>query len=128
MWVVAAAAVLLGALLVGNLLMGLTFSLVYYAISGLIVGGLARLIALSDAETRIVPARGPVLGRADLEAQYEMYSVIYGRLSQLLNSGRGPGEAVDARPTEEFDAEMGNPDEFVRRAFESQWAYVTPDA
>ena len=95
---------------------------------GGIVGGLGRLQTLADADTRIVPARGPVLGLTDLEAQYEMYSVIYGRLSQLLNSGRGPDEAVDAHPTEEYDAQMGNPDEFVRRAFESQWAYVTPDA
>ena len=86
------------------------------------------MIALSDADTRIVPARGRVLSRADLEAQLEMYGVIYGRLSQLLNSGRGPDEAVEANPTEEYDAAMGNPDEFVRRAFESQWAYVTPDA
>lgn len=95
---------------------------------GGIVGGLQRLIALSDADTRIVPGRGPVLGLADLETQYEMFSVIYGRLSGLLNSGRGPDEAVAARPTEEFDARMGNPDEFVRRAFESQWAYLSPDA
>jgi cyclase len=95
---------------------------------GGIVGGLRRLITLADPTTRFVPARGPVLSLTDLEAQYEMYSVIYGRLSQLLNSGRGPDEAVEARPTEEFDAGMGPPDEFVRRAFESQWAYVTPDA
>ncbi len=95
---------------------------------GGIVGGMQRLIALSDADMRIVPGRGPVLGLADLETQYEMFSVIYGRLSALLNSGRGPDEAVAARPTEEFDARMGNPDEFVRRAFESQWAYVSPDA
>jgi glyoxylase-like metal-dependent hydrolase (beta-lactamase superfamily II) len=95
---------------------------------GGIVGGVNRLIALSDAETRVVPSNGPVLGLADLEAQAEMYSTIYGRLSMLLNSGRGPEEAVEAGPTAEFDAVMGDPDEFVRRAFESQWAYVTPDA
>lgn len=95
---------------------------------GGIVGGLERLQTLVDSETRIVPARGPVLGLADLEAQYEMYSVVYNRLNGLLNSGRGPDEAVAARPTEEFDARMGQPDEFVRRAFESQWAYLTPDA
>jgi hypothetical protein len=95
---------------------------------GGMVGGIQRLMALSNAETRIVPARGPVLVAADLEAQYEMYSTIYDRLSRLLNSGRGPAEAVEARPTGEFDAKMGNPDDFVRRAFESLWAYVTPDA
>jgi cyclase len=95
---------------------------------GGIVGGLQRLQTLANADTRVVPARGPVLGLADLKAQYEMYSTIYDRLSQLLNKGRGPGEAVAAGPTREFDAQMGNPDEFVRRAFESLWAYLSPDA
>ena len=91
---------------------------------GGIVGGLQRLQTLANEETRIVPARGPVLGLADLKAQSEMYGTIYDRLAQLLNKGRGPSEAVAAQPTKEFDAQMGNPDEFVRRAFESLWAYL----
>jgi cyclase len=95
---------------------------------GGIVGGLQRLQTLADAETRIIPARGPVLNLADLKTQYEMYGTIYDRLNRLLNTGRGPSEAVAAKPTQEFDAKMGNPDEFVRRAFESLWAYVSPDA
>lgn len=95
---------------------------------GGIVGGLQRLQTLADADTRIVPGRGPVLNLADLKAQYEMYGTIYDRLAQLLNKGRGPSEAVAASPTKEFDDKMGNPDEFVRRAFESLWAYLSPDA
>ena len=95
---------------------------------GGIVGGLQRLQTLVDADTRIVPAHGPLLSLADLKTQYEMYGTIYDRLSQLLNRGRGPSEAVAAQPTMEFDAQMGNPDEFVRRAFESLWAYLSPDA
>ena len=73
-----------------------------------------------------MPARGPVLGLEDLKAQTEMYATIYDRLTQMLNKGRGPGEAVEARPTKEFDAKMGNPDEFVRRSFESLWALPVP--
>ena len=95
---------------------------------GGIVGGLQRLQTFANADTRIVPARGPVLSLADLKVQYEMYAEIYNRLNQLLNKGRGPSEAVAAQPTKEFDAQMGNPDEFVRRAFESMWAYLSPDA
>lgn len=95
---------------------------------GGIVGTMELLLALSDAQTRIVPARGRILRRSDLEIQYEMYNVIYERLSRLLNSGRGPDEAVAARPTEEFDTVMGPSEEFVRRAFESLWAYLSPDA
>ena len=95
---------------------------------GGIVGGLQRVLSLVNDQTRIVPGRGSVMTLADLKVQFDMYQAVYDRLSKLLNSGRGPTEAVEARPTKEFDAKMGNPDEFVRRAFESLWAYVTPDA
>jgi cyclase len=118
-------------LAVGDAVSGQGWPLVDYATGGWIggiVGALQRLQTLADANTRIVPARGPVLGLADLKAQYDMHGTIYDRLTQLLNKGRGPSEAVAARPTQEFDAKMGNPDEFVRRAFESLWGYLSPDA
>jgi len=118
-------------LAVGDAVSGEGWPVVDYTTGGWIggiVGGLQRLQTLADAETRIVPAHGPVLGLADLKAQYEMYGTIYDRLTQLLNRGRGPSEAVAAHPTKEFDDRMGNPDEFVRRAFESLWAYLSPDA
>ena len=95
---------------------------------GGIVGGLQRLQTIANEETRIVPGRGPVLGMKDLKAQADMYATIYDRLSTMLNRGRGPSEAVAAQPAKEFAAQMGNPDEFVRRAFESLWAYLSPDA
>jgi glyoxylase-like metal-dependent hydrolase (beta-lactamase superfamily II) len=95
---------------------------------GGMVGASQRVLALANEQTRIVPSRGPVLSYADLKAQASMYATIYERLSTLLNRGRGPSEAVAAKPTKEFDAQMGNPDEFVRRAFESLWAYLSPDA
>ena len=44
---------------------------------GGIVGGLQRLQALANAETRIVPGRGPVLEPGDLKAQADMYGTIY---------------------------------------------------
>jgi cyclase len=95
---------------------------------GGMVGGAQRLQTLVDANTRIVPARGPVLTLADLKSQTEMYGAIYDRLNQMLNKGRGPSEAVEAKPAKDYEAQMGNSDEFVRRAFESLWAYLSPDA
>jgi glyoxylase-like metal-dependent hydrolase (beta-lactamase superfamily II) len=95
---------------------------------GGLVGGLEHLLTLVDAGTRIVPARGPVFGQAELKEQFEMYTVVWERLARLLYTGRGPDEAVAANPTKEFDEKMGNPDEFVDRAFRSLWAYLTPDA
>jgi len=118
-------------LAVGDAVYGEGWPVVDYTTGGWIggiAGGLLRLQTLVDADTRIVPARGPVLTQADLKKQYEMYATIYDRLATLLNKGRGPGEAVAANPTKEFDARMGNPDEFVRRSFESLWGYLSPDA
>ena len=116
---------------VGDIVTGQGWPTVDWVTGGWI-GGLAgaphRLLALGNEQTRFVPARGPVLGYDDLKAQADMYGAIYTRLTQLLNKGRGPTEAVEARPTKEFDAQMGNPDEFVRRGFESLWAYLSPDA
>ncbi len=118
-------------LAVGDAVCGEGWPVVDYTTGGWIggiVGALRRLQTLADDRTRIVPARGPVLGLADLTAQFEMYSTIYQRLTQLLNKGRGPGEAVEAQPTKEFDARIGPSEEFVRRAFESLWGYLSPDA
>ena len=95
---------------------------------GGMVGGLQRVLSLTNEKTRIVPGRGPVLGLEDLKKQFDMYQTLYERLTQLLNKGRGPGEAVEARPAKEFEAQWGNADEFVRRSFESLWAYLSPDA
>jgi len=118
-------------LAVGDVVSGQGWPTVDYITGGWIggmVGGTQRLLSIANEQTRIVPARGAVLSFADLKAQASMYATIYERLSTMLNKGRGPSEAVAARPTQEFDAQMGNSDEFVRRAFESLWAYLSPDA
>jgi len=69
-----------------------------------------------------------VLSFADITAQVDMYGTIYDRLNQMMNKGRGPSEAVEAKPAKEYEAKMGNPDEFIRRSAESLWAYLSPDA
>jgi cyclase len=118
-------------LAVGDVMSGQGWPVVDYITGGWIggiVGGLQRLQTIANEETRIVPGRGPVLGMKDLKAQAEMYGAIYDRVSTMLNKGRGPSEAVAAQPAKEFEAQMGNADEFIRRSFESLWAYLSPDA
>ncbi len=104
---------------------------------GGIVGGLQRIQALANGsvasssgnrDIKIVPAIGPVLSLADITAQVDMYGTIYDRLNQMLNKGHSPSEGVEAKPAKEYEAKMGNPDEFIRRSFESLWAYLSPDA
>jgi cyclase len=95
---------------------------------GGIVGGLQRIQSVANKDTKVVPAQGPVLSFADIAGQLEMYGTIYDRLNQMLNKGHSPSEGVAAKPAKEYEAKMGNPDEFIRRSFESLWAYLSPDA
>lgn len=99
---------------------------------GGIVGGLQRIQSVvnkdGNRDTKIVPGVGPVLSMADITEQVDMYGTIYDRLNQMLNKGRGPSEGVAAKPAKEWEAKMGNADEFIRRSFESLWAYLSPDA
>jgi glyoxylase-like metal-dependent hydrolase (beta-lactamase superfamily II) len=95
---------------------------------GGMVDGLTKLIALSDATTRIVPGRGPLLTRSDLEVQRTQYATIFERLEALLRQGKGPDEALAENPTKEFNAEQGDPTQFVTLAFESMWGHYAPNA
>jgi cyclase len=95
---------------------------------GGIVGGIDTLMTVGNKDTRFVPARGPVLGFDDLKRQHEMYGAIWERLLKKLYAGGSPEEAVASKPTQEFDDIMGPSDAFVRRAFKSLWAYLSPDA
>jgi cyclase len=92
------------------------------------VDGLDVLIAVADERTKVVPGSGPLLTKADLIVQRDMYLVIYERLMNMFFAARSPAEAVEAAPTQEFRSEWGDPSQFVTRAFESIWGQLTPDA
>jgi cyclase len=95
---------------------------------GGIVGGLQRIQTVANKDTKIIPAVGPVLSFADITVQLDMYGTIFDTLNKMINKGHSPSEAVEAKVAKEYEAKMGNSDEFIRRAFESQWAYLSPDA
>ncbi|PZN30898.1 MAG: hypothetical protein DIU71_11210 [Proteobacteria bacterium] len=95
---------------------------------GGMVNGLSKLIELSDAQTRIVPATGPVLTRADLEERHAILAPLFAELRKMLTSGLGPLEAVEAGPLREYEAKYGDASTFVKTAFESLWGHLSPDA
>ncbi len=96
-------------------------------IAGL-VAGLDSLIKLADDQTRIVPADGPVLTRADLQAQRASYFSIYERLVKCLTQGLGPAEALATEPAKGINPQWGDPQPFLTMAFKSLWGHLAPDA
>jgi cyclase len=115
----------------GGVVSGAGWPVIDVHTGGWIVGmtrGLETLIDVADANTRIIPAHGPILARADLVEQHTMYSTIEGRLQRAIRKGLGPDEVVASNPTAEFNARWGDPKEFVKMAFESLWGHFAPDA
>ncbi|MBN1237301.1 MAG: MBL fold metallo-hydrolase [Gammaproteobacteria bacterium] len=95
---------------------------------GGLVEGIETLLQVADDETRIVPSHGPIMTRAELEAQRDMYAELFVRFrDELLFKGLGPAEAVAARPTADLYPEWQNRDEFVTLAFQGLWGFYAPD-
>ena len=93
-----------------------------------VVSGLEALLKIANADTRIVAGQGPVLTRADLEAQSKMFGAISQRLRTMMFGGKNIDDVLAAQPTKEFDGRMGDPKPFLRLAFQSMWGHFTPDA
>jgi glyoxylase-like metal-dependent hydrolase (beta-lactamase superfamily II) len=95
---------------------------------GGLVAGLDSLLKLADEQTRIVPADGPVLTRADLQAQRTAYFTIYDRLVKCLTKGLSPAEALATDPAKDINTQWGDPQRFLTMAFKSLWGHFAADA
>lgn len=95
---------------------------------GGLVGAQDRLLKIANDSTRIVPANGPVITRADLQAQRDMYFQIYDRCVKQLIKGMGPDEAYASGPAKEYEAKWGDSKAFVLASFKSLWGHYAPDA
>jgi glyoxylase-like metal-dependent hydrolase (beta-lactamase superfamily II) len=82
------------------------------------------LLAMTNADTRVVPGAGPIQTRADLQAQHDMLAAVMDRFPKLMKQGMGPDDIIAAAPTKEFDATWGNPDLFVTTAYRGMWLHV----
>jgi glyoxylase-like metal-dependent hydrolase (beta-lactamase superfamily II) len=85
------------------------------------LGGLADgakvLASLGNETTRYVPGLGPVQDRAAVTAEAQMLDTMRKRLAKLLAEGMSTQDMVDAKPTQDFDAQWGDPTLFIRNAW-----------
>jgi glyoxylase-like metal-dependent hydrolase (beta-lactamase superfamily II) len=95
---------------------------------GGLVGAQDRLLKLANDNTRIIPANGPIITRADLQSQRDMYFQIYDRCVKQLVKGMGPDEAYASGPAKEYEAKWGDSKQFVLASFKSLWGHYAPDA
>lgn len=95
---------------------------------GGLVDGLEVLLEIANDDTVIVPANGPVMSKAELQAMRDMYDTIFQRISTGFRAANSVEVTLSEMPTAEFNDQNGDPEAFIRRAHESLIPHYTPDA
>src|SRR5690606_34558623 len=86
---------------------------------GSMLDSFVTLLTVPTATTRIVPAFGALMSLDELRAQNQMYLTIFDRLHAAFIRAESLDELLQARPTAEFDAQMGDPTQFLTLAWQS---------
>jgi len=81
------------------------------------------LLKLSNDETRIVPAYGPVMTKAELKAERDMMEEVRARLFKTVREGDGPKEMLDAGVLKGLPRTWKDPDKFLYDAARGLWAH-----
>ena len=89
-----------------------------------------KLLKLSNAETRIVPSYGPVVGRAELQAEFDMARVLFDRMLDLVRKGMSAQDMLDAGLMKDLSRTFRDPFRFTYDAYKGYWAHhnsLAPD-
>ena len=91
-------------------------------ISGMIATGY-RVLAMSNAGTRIIPGHGPLATADDLRDWLQVLRITREGIQDLIDRGMSEDEVVAANPTAEYDESHGggfmNPENYTRLVYQS---------
>ena len=92
------------------------------------IGGMQQahrmLLGIADDSTKIIPGAGPVMTKADLQANLDMVSKIRDHMVKLLKMGMGPKDMIEAKAMKDFSELAGDPDIFIYTTYRGLWAHA----
>ena len=96
-------------------------------LTGAWIGGradaLSRLVALANADTKIVPGVGPVMTRAELQAERDMMKTIYDRTVDRVREGDSARDMLDAGVLKGLSRTLTDPHRFLYDLQKGLWAH-----
>ena len=81
------------------------------------------LLRLANEQTRIVPAYGPVLSKAELKAERDVMEEVRKRLFKQVREGDGPKDMLEGGVLKGLARTWHNPDKFLYDAAKGLWAH-----
>lgn len=89
------------------------------------VDAMDDLLKLANDETRIVPAYGPVMTRAQLKDERDMMKHLYDRTTELTDHGRSAKDMLDEGVLNEVNRKFQDPYRFLYDVSKGLWAHYT---
>lgn len=84
------------------------------------------LAEVAKPDTVIIPAEGPTLTGADIARQKDMYWSLFKTMFANFNKGFGPQDVIAARPLKDYEAQYGDPAQFLEAAYRSLQLATVP--
>jgi glyoxylase-like metal-dependent hydrolase (beta-lactamase superfamily II) len=83
------------------------------------------LLRVANDTTKIVPGIGPVMTKAELQANLDTVTKIREQLVKLMKQGLGPKDMIAGKAMKEFEGQLaGDPDQFLYTAYRGLWAHA----
>jgi glyoxylase-like metal-dependent hydrolase (beta-lactamase superfamily II) len=82
-----------------------------------------KLLKLVDEKTRIVPSYGPVVGRAELQAESDMTRMLFDRMLDFIKQGMSAQDMLDAGLMKGLSRTFHDPARFAYDAHKGYWAH-----
>ncbi|MES2627097.1 MAG: MBL fold metallo-hydrolase [Pseudomonadota bacterium] len=89
------------------------------------VDALDDLLALANDQTKIVPAYGPVMTRAELQLERDIMAKLYDRTTDLTGKGNSAQDMLDAGVLNDVDRKFADPYRFLYEVAKGHWAHYT---
>jgi cyclase len=87
------------------------------------VDALARLLEVSDRSTRFVPSYGPVIGRAEVQAEHDMMLKLFERMVEHVRLGESAKDILAAGVLEDLGRTFEDPSKFLYDVHKGFWAH-----
>lgn len=72
-----------------------------------VIAAAEQVLAMIDAQTKVIPGHGPLTDKAGLTAYRDMLTTVRDRVAALIADGKTLEQVLEAKPTAEFEAEWG---------------------
>jgi glyoxylase-like metal-dependent hydrolase (beta-lactamase superfamily II) len=87
------------------------------------VDAMDLVLGLGNEQTRIVPAYGRVMTRAEFRAERDLMEEVRDRLFTQVREGKGPEDMLEAGLLDGLPRSWNDPDKFLHDAAKGMWAH-----